>query len=201
MDRLLEQLEEEITTLVDRISHYQPIEECSRSILQLDRDAVAALEELREHYNACRRLEALKVESAQLDNEINETLVGLSECRKLLETKPVHDKAGEPIAADVLLNYATKITRFTKKLPGIEVLPWPTEDQIRKGMLATLAVQRQEEQLEQAQEADELEETKPEQQQHQQPVPKADPEVKNALRPRQSAPKQLINLDLDSDSD
>lgn len=164
--------------------------------MQLDRDAVAALEELREHYNACRRLEALKVESVQLDREINETLVGLSECRKLLETKPVNDDPSEPIAADVLLNYATKITRFTKKLPGIEVLAWPTEDQIRKGMLATLAVQRQEQQLEQGQEPDEIEETKPEA-----PAQEPNQPVKTAPRTTQPAPKQLINLDLDSDSD
>lgn len=213
MDRLLEQLEAEISALVDKISHYQPIEDCSKRIFQLDLDAVQAFEELRQHYDACKRLENLKLESSQLDKEINETLVGLSDCRKLLETTSIADDPSDPVAADVLLNYATKITRFTKRLPGGDVLPWPTEDQIRKGMLATVAVQRQEqaaaaaaEQAEQAERAEQTEEpVEPDQamvidskEPSSSTLPKTAP--KPIAQPEPVA-KTLINLDLDSDSD
>lgn len=143
MDTVLASIDQELSTLVDNISRYELIEDQVERIVDLDKETLKALENLKLQYEACKRLEALQYESRRLDKAIEDTLVGLADCRRQLES---NIEILEPASVDVdtLLNYATKITKFTHQQPGSEgTLPWPTEDHIRRGMLATLAVQQE----------------------------------------------------------
>lgn len=199
MDSVISSLEEGLNGLVERISRYEDIESQVQRIVELDRTFVGEVKLLRQQYDACRRIEALQDESEALDNEINTTLLQLSECRKELENTPrlPDPEQTQQVNAENLLDYAIKITKFTRRMPGVESLvPWPTEDNLRQGMLAALAVQGQEEEQSQMQQdADHMEV-------HAEPDEHTQRQTQQGSRARQSrTTPRKISLDFDSDEE
>lgn len=193
MDNLLDRVENQLAGLVDSISKYQPIEEYAQQLKCLDEESVEQMEILRKHYDACKKLENLQLESAKLDQKINDKLVELADCRKVLESTLNDDddlvKEFTSLDVEELLDYAMKISRFTRKQIGSEgSLPWPTEDQIRRGMLATLAVQNGHSMTEEEETADGDYSAKP-------------GSPTETVSAPQAEPRKIINLGFSSDEE
>jgi mediator of RNA polymerase II transcription subunit 4 len=152
----LDRIEKEISRLVDSVRGFEPSEEHARAIIDAERDLDSAIAELIEHDAAGKRIQQLTNVSNKLDAEIKNVIMGLAECRHELQSLPSYDEESETdngakfksVNADDLLAYATKITKFTHAPPGYNPqsgmehanLPWPTEDALRKGMLAIAAM-------------------------------------------------------------
>lgn len=198
MDTVISSLEEGLNGLVESISRYEDVHSQVHKIVKLDRAFVTEVEHLKNQYEATRRIEALQDESSVLDNEINNTLLQLSDCRKELEIVPKlpDSQQAKPVNAEALLDYAIKITKFTRRMPGMESLvPWPTEDNLRQGMLAALAIQDPEAmQIDAEQDSTQNAKIDTEEHSHQHAHPGAAPR-RGATKPRK------ISLDFDSDEE
>lgn len=149
MDEFLNRLESQFSAFVTCISHFESISDFPAEFETLDKELVAQVAELRQHYSACKRKEILKQEGEILDQKVNSILIELAQFREELESSPSSAPVPEDNVAvntQDLLDYSSKITRFTKRLPGsaeVGILPWPAEDQLRRGMLATLTIQEE----------------------------------------------------------
>ncbi|ANB11386.1 Med4p [Sugiyamaella lignohabitans] len=149
----LPRLESAIGQLVDGLGKFTATPQQAQDVIDADNDLSIALEELLEHQEAGKTIQKLKKISAELDRQLNQVLLSLSESRRELQSalRNVDDsddsRVASPISANELLSYATKITKFTHPPPGYnpEVanehanLPWPSEDGLRRGVLAMLA--------------------------------------------------------------
>lgn len=218
MDALLDKMDAQFSELVSRISHLEKLEDQPSKIAALDSEFVEQVTYIKQQLEAGRELERLRNEGAQLDNAMNNILMELAQCRRDLEKYPdeTEPQQNKKVSESDLLEYATKITKFTKKMPGADMnlLPWPAEDQLRRGMLATLTIQGEagtnDMDIEQQHPAEETAmggqqaENIPDQQQEtqQQQTEQAQDQAKPAPAPRaKAAPKQKISLDFDSDDD
>lgn len=210
---LLDELEAQITALVSRIAKLEPLEDLPAAFASLDKELIGAHAHLRDQCDAARQIEQRRETSQDLDAALSTTLIALAEYRKQLETRPSDTKDEfSPLDSQVLLDYASRITRFTRQMPGTidpTVLPWPAEDQLRRGMLATLVIQEEagpqgdQEEAPQDMAVDEPAAPAPESQSASRGENQVEGRSERQPRaePRKRAPKKKINLDFDSDDD
>lgn len=213
MDALLDKMDAQFSELVSRISHLEKLEDQPSKIAALDSEFVEQVTYIKQQLEAGRELERLRNEGMQLDNSINNILMELAQCRRDLEQYPneTEPQQNKKVSESDLLEYATKITKFTKKMPGADMnlLPWPAEDQLRRGMLATLTIQG-----EAGTDDMDMEQHHPEDismgdshvenasdQQQSQHAKQSQAQSKPAAPRAKAAPKQKISLDFDSDDD
>lgn len=156
----LDRIETAVSRVVDAVRRFEPSEDHARAMIDAERGLDGAIDELIQHQEAGRRIQELTTVSNRLDAEIKKVIMGLAESRHQLQGLPSYDEDDEDldveetlrgrkgVSADELLAYATKITKFTHAPPGYNPqtgtehanLPWPTEDALRKGMLAIAAI-------------------------------------------------------------
>lgn len=198
MDSFVDSLEAQFSELASKITQIAPIDDQPPKFAELDKQLVSHIAEIKKQYAASRTIEALQEESQRLDQSINSMLIELGDCRKQLSSQTAESAdpliSTQKIDSQMLLDYATRITRFTRQISGTldpTILPWPTEDWLRRGMLATLTIQDEQDVQMQPEDA-EPEKIEPEAQEI--PEPKA--AVKKERRPRAK-----ISLDFDSDED
>lgn len=172
----LQRFESVLANLVESVSKFRPSVQSAEELIAADDALVQSIAELVEHQLAAQNLVRLRKVSVALDEQLNSLLVTLADCRRTLRGLPrPHEKYlkayeqqkeanADPastatvlaetvvslnprVSAQDLLNYATKITKFTSAPPGYNQaapehanFPWPTEDEMRKGMLALSAI-------------------------------------------------------------
>lgn len=195
MDKFIDSLQAQFSELASKITQLAPIADQPAHFAELDKQLVTHIADIKKQYDACKTIEALQEESQRLDQSINSILIQLGDCRKQLSSQTSKSTntpvSTQKVDSQMLLEYATKITRFTRQIPGTldpAILPWPTEDWLRRGMLATLTIQdEQDVQLQ-------PEDVEPEKE-----IETAKPEVVPTRK--EHKPKAKISLDFDSDED
>lgn len=146
-----------LTNLLESVGNFSPSIELANSVIDADKSLDEAIDELVVQQQACDKIESLQQESDELNQQLNKILVELSNCRRSLSSLPVlfsgeSDGTGSSkesndtnfsLTAGNLLEYANKITKFTRAPPGYNPempeyanFPWPNEDELRKGVLA-----------------------------------------------------------------
>jgi hypothetical protein len=147
----ISKFETALASLVDSVAKFNPSSKLVQDVIDADAELSEAVSELLEHQEAGKTIKRLETISNELDKQLNAVLLGLSESRRELQTPldgHMESETTREISADELLSYATKITKFTHAPPGYNpeianehaTFPWPTEDDLRKGMLAMSAV-------------------------------------------------------------
>jgi mediator of RNA polymerase II transcription subunit 4 len=152
------EFESALSNLIDSISTFKPNEEHAERLIEADLRFSSSVEDLVQHQQIGKQIKQVKAVSDELDNQLNALLVGLSDCRRSLNSVPnlaqeelIKSGLGKnyrkQVPADELLKYATRITKFTHAPPGYDPnipehanLPWPTEDELRRGVLAMSAM-------------------------------------------------------------
>lgn len=140
-----------LANLLESVGKFTPSVDLAQDLIEADRNLGQAIEELVLHQQACRRIENLEKESDKLNQQLNHILVELADCRRSLGSLPVvpdnndddFNKGMSTLTAASLLEYANKITKFTRAPPGYNPempehanFPWPNEDELRKGVLS-----------------------------------------------------------------
>ncbi|KAF5102814.1 hypothetical protein DV451_001704 [Geotrichum candidum] len=156
----LDKFEKVLAGLVESVARFRPSPELAQKLIDVDVELSESLEELARQHKATQRLKKLRKTSEALDEQLNTLLVTLADCRRTLRALPKPDekvmkehstnagliKHEKGVFAKDLLRYATKITKFTSAPPGYQTapehanLPWPTDDEMRRGVLALSAI-------------------------------------------------------------
>ncbi|KAA8915735.1 hypothetical protein TRICI_002117 [Trichomonascus ciferrii] len=153
--RSLETYERIINELVESIGAFRPKKDLIPRLIEADGELFEAIDELAKHQEAGKKIKKLQSESDELSQKLNLIIIGLSDCRRQLQALPgresIRDHDEETVSAKELLKYATKITKFTHAPPGYDPqmpehanFPWPTEDELRRGTMALLAMNSEE---------------------------------------------------------
>lgn len=165
----LDKFERILAGLVESVAKFRPSPELAQKLIDVDFELSESLEELERQHKATQRLKKLRKTSEALDEQLNMLLVTLADCRRTLRALPKPDekvmkeqstnagliKHEKGVFAKDLLSYATKITKFTSAPPGYQMapehanLPWPTDDEMRRGVLALSAIAGTSEELQQ----------------------------------------------------
>lgn len=135
-------LDAQFDELVQRLSGLESIADQPLKFKRLDRQLVEETSLLRQHLVKCKQIAELEQESLTLDKQIDEILIQLARTRKELVELPSVDCNSGKVDAGEVLDYATRITKFTRATGAQQVLPWTAEDMLRRGMLATLAINK-----------------------------------------------------------
>lgn len=151
IENALKRYELALSSLVDSLAKFTPDEKWAHELLASDRYLNESIVQLKEHYKAGLTIDQLRETSYVLDKKLGLMLLGLTDGRQQLKQieADVETGAGDqgnerPISAEKLINYATKITKFTHAPPGYNPglpnehanYPWPSEDELRRGVLA-----------------------------------------------------------------
>ncbi|CAN6614674.1 mediator of RNA polymerase II transcription subunit 4 [Trichomonascus vanleenenianus] len=154
----LTEFEELLNEFVESVSKFRPDTKVSAAFIAADDALSRSIEDLKKHQEYGREIDSLKEQNDRLDAQLNDLLIGLSDCRRELMALPsIEDgeadqsettpQSREYINADELLKYATKITKFTRAPPGYNPhlhehasFPWPTEDELRRGVMAEISL-------------------------------------------------------------
>lgn len=145
-----EGMEAALVSLVEGVGKFNVKDDMGVKIVASERELSEAICEILEHQRICDELAVLQKETENLDNDIHHILVGLSDARRKLLAIPTKKKSNKSnkVGAQDLLDYSTKITKFTHAPPGYDSeqpdnanLPWPSEDELRRGSMALLAAE------------------------------------------------------------
>lgn len=186
----LEAYEKIINELVESIGSFRPRKELIPRLIEADSELFDAIDELGKHQEAGKEIKKLQNESDELSQKLNLIIIGLADCRRQLQALPgresIRDQDEETVSANELLKYATKITKFTHAPPGYDPqmpengnFPWPTEDELRRGAMALLAMNSEEDQNLQAVDEKALNSIKNDNTQQQQQQPQQQPQPDN----------------------
>lgn len=157
----LTQYEEKVAALVDSVDHFKPDIKIVHDLIDVDKRLYKSLDTFAEYDTIDAELKRLDRESAQLEERTKEVLEILNECYSMLNALPMLEqvefekqtilKQRSKINSSELLNYATKLSKFTKIPPtfdkgtiGPNNFVWPAEDALRRGMLAIASLHSKE---------------------------------------------------------
>lgn len=157
----LTQYEEKVAALVDSVDHFKPDIKIVHDLIDVDKRLYKSLDTFAEYDMIDSELKRLDRESAQLEERTKEVLEILNECYSMLNALPMLEqvefekqtilKQRSKINSSELLNYATKLSKFTKIPPtfdkgtiGPNNFVWPAEDALRRGMLAIASLHSKE---------------------------------------------------------
>lgn len=139
--------------LIESVDKFKPSVEIGRDLVNADKQLYKTLDTLPQYDRIFMRLKELDNEALKIDQTTKKVLEALNECHDDLKSLPLLEqvefekkiilKQREKIKSNVLLDYATKLAKFTKIPPtfdrgsiGPNNFIWPAEDALRKGMLA-----------------------------------------------------------------
>ena len=157
----LTQYEEKVAALVDSVDHFKPDIKIVHDLIDVDKRLYKSLDTFAEYDTIDAELKRLDRESAQLEERTKEVLEILNECYSMLNALTMLEqvefekqtilKQRSKINSSELLNYATKLSKFTKIPPtfdkgtiGPNNFVWPAEDALRRGMLAIASLHSKE---------------------------------------------------------
>lgn len=154
IEQSLKRFELALSSLVDSLAKFAPDVKCANEVLASDRALNDSIVQLKEHFEAGLTIRRLSQVSDNLDKQLSQMLLNLTDGRQKLKAissgvATIPDRANEkPISAEKLINYATRITKFTHAPPGYSPglpnehanYPWPSEDELRRGVLALSAL-------------------------------------------------------------
>lgn len=157
----LTQYEDKLGALVKSVDNFKPDVNIVHELIGVDKNLYKNLDSFAEYDRIDSELNRLDKESNELDRKTKEVLETLSECYEMLNTLPMLEqvefekqtilKQRSKVNSSVLLNYATKLSKFTKIPPtfdkgtiGPNNFVWPAEDALRRGMLAIASLHSKE---------------------------------------------------------
>ncbi|CAR28115.1 hypothetical protein ZYGR_0N06060 [Zygosaccharomyces rouxii] len=157
----LTQYEEKLAALVESVDNFKPDVKIVHELIEVDKSLYKSLDSFAEYDRIDSELNRLDKESNELDRKTKEVLETLSECYEMLNGLPMLEqvefekqsilKQRSKVNSSVLLNYATKLSKFTKIPPtfdkgtiGPNNFVWPAEDALRRGMLAIASLHSKE---------------------------------------------------------
>lgn len=145
--------EDTLNSLVESVDRYKPDIQLARELITVDKNLFQSLNEFSRYDKIDTKLEQLNKESQEIDLKIKDILDTLNECHDQLNSMPTLQQVEfemnaileqrQRINSKDLLEYATKLSKFTKAPPtfdkgsiGPNNFIWPAEDALRRGMLA-----------------------------------------------------------------
>lgn len=157
----LRQYEEKLAALVDSVDNFKPDIKIAHELIDIDKSLFKSLDSFAEYDKIDSELTRLETESNELDQKTKEILETLNDCYNKLNELPMLEqvefeqqtilKQRSKINSHVLLDYATKLSKFTKIPPtfdkgsiGPNNFIWPAEDALRRGMLAMASLNAKE---------------------------------------------------------
>ncbi|CCH62004.1 hypothetical protein TBLA_0G00550 [Henningerozyma blattae CBS 6284] len=155
------QYEETLSKLSSSVDKYKPDLQYAYDLIDIDRKLYSTLDSFVKYDEISTKLKKLEIDTKALDEKTKSVLDSLNDCHELLNTLPMLEqvefekntmlKQREKINSKVLLDYATKLAKFTKIPPtfnkntlGPNNFIWPAEDALRRGMLAVASAHTEE---------------------------------------------------------
>ncbi|CCE63739.1 hypothetical protein TPHA_0F02590 [Tetrapisispora phaffii CBS 4417] len=153
--------EDTLIKLVSSIDNFRPDVEVAKTLIEVDKRLYKNLGSFKEYDEIDTKISKIKDDSEKLDLQTKHILDILNDSRNMLNSLPMleeiyferdvmHEKQ-KKINSKILLDYATKISKFTKIPPtfnkgsiGPNNFIWPAEDALRRGMLAVASIHRSE---------------------------------------------------------
>ncbi|KAG5362527.1 Mediator of RNA polymerase II transcription subunit 4 [Yarrowia sp. C11] len=138
--------ENTLLRFVQALSKYDFRQDLAETLMETETQFCEAVDELVEHQQAAQTIAALERVSEGLDDKIREMIRKLAECRRELRNYQPNNENQSTLSSADLLTYATRIANFTtappyfRERPEHSKLPWPIEDEMRKGLLALMEV-------------------------------------------------------------
>ncbi|AAS54760.1 AGR270Wp [Eremothecium gossypii ATCC 10895] len=155
------QYEESLQRLVTSVDKFQPDLEAAQELIEIDSKLYSNLAQLPKYDLIDSQLKKLEEESKDIDERTAKILGILGECYNDLNSLPMVEqvefematmkKQKDKVNSSVLLEYAMKLSKFTRVPPtfnkdaiGPNNFIWPAEDAIRRGMLAMASLKSKE---------------------------------------------------------
>ncbi|CCF59283.1 hypothetical protein KAFR_0G02500 [Kazachstania africana CBS 2517] len=152
----LSQYEETLSRLIQSIDTYKPDKKIAQELIDIDSKLFNSLDSFVQYDRISSRLKDFEKQEKESTLKTKEILETLNECHNALNLLPTVDQVHfemntmleqrKKINSSVLLDYATKLSKFTKIPPtfdkgsiGPNNFVWPAEDALRRGMLALAA--------------------------------------------------------------
>ncbi|KJZ79959.1 hypothetical protein HIM_00673 [Hirsutella minnesotensis 3608] len=166
IDGRFERLEKALSNLIDSVTKYHPSAIQAEELRAADTHLSEGLEQVQTHQNNHLRIQELRQLSASLDTQIRDTLTSLATTRKDIlraANQQNHAAAGRPpsVTQSPVANGASQqisdpstqqtlasmntslpegMSQFLNPLSGQLFFPWPLEDKIRSGSLASYQI-------------------------------------------------------------
>ncbi|EJS41667.1 med4p [Saccharomyces arboricola H-6] len=145
--------EDTLSKLVESVDRFKPSLGIAKDLIKTDKSLFGNVQLLAEYDNIDLNLQKIDKDSEELDSKTKKILEILNECHDELSALPILEQVEfekntilqqrSKINSTNLLDYATKLSKFTKIPPtfdkgavGPNNFIWPAEDALRRGMLA-----------------------------------------------------------------
>lgn len=149
----LTKYEDALAKLIDSVDKFNPNIEFANDLIHTDHDLFTDLKTFKKYDEIDAKLHQLEDESSAIDKHTRKILETLNECHDDLNKLPILEQVEferdtilsqrAKVNSTVLLDYATKLSKFTKIPPtfdkgsiGPNNFVWPGDDALRRGMLA-----------------------------------------------------------------
>ncbi|CAI4984890.1 CPS_HP_G0127300.mRNA.1.CDS.1 [Saccharomyces cerevisiae] len=153
--------EDTLSKLVESVDRFKPNLDIAKDLIRTDEALFENVKLLAEYDNIYRNLQKIDKDSEELDSKTRKILEILNECHDELKALPMLEQVEfekntilqqrSKINSTELLDYATKLSKFTKIPPtfdkgavGPNNFIWPAEDALRRGMLAMASLHSKE---------------------------------------------------------
>ncbi|CAI4051795.1 hypothetical protein SKDZ_15G3180 [Saccharomyces kudriavzevii ZP591] len=150
-----------LSKLVESVDRFKPDLDVARDLISADESLFNNVKLLADYDNIDRNLQKIDKDSEELDSKSRKILEILNECHDELSGLPTLEQVEfekntilqqrSKINSTALLDYATKLSKFTKIPPtfdkgtvGPNNFIWPAEDALRRGMLAMASLHSKE---------------------------------------------------------
>ncbi|CAI4036472.1 hypothetical protein SMKI_15G3190 [Saccharomyces mikatae IFO 1815] len=153
--------EDTLKKLVESVDRFKPDIDVARDLIKIDESLFNNVDLLSEYDNIDRNLRKIDKDSEELDSKTKRILEIMNECHDELGALPMLEQVEfekntilqqrSKINSTALLDYATKLSKFTRIPPtfdkgsiGPNNFIWPAEDALRRGMLAMASLHSKE---------------------------------------------------------
>ncbi|GMM56079.1 Med4 protein [Maudiozyma humilis] len=151
--RNLSEYEDALARLIESVDKFHPDLKYASELIQADHNLFSSVAQFSKYDDIDGKLRSLEERSSSIDLQTREILQTLNECHDSLNTLPSLEQVQfekesilaqrEKVNSSALLDYATKLSKFTKIPPtfdrgtiGPNNFVWPGDDALRRGMLA-----------------------------------------------------------------
>lgn len=151
--RNLSEYEDSLARLIDSVDKFRPDLKYASQLIQTDYNLFNSVEKFTKYDDIDGKLRSLEERSSNIDLQTRDILQTLNECHDSLNALPTLEQVQfeketilaqrEKVNSSTLLDYATKLSKFTKIPPtfdrgsiGPNNFVWPGDDALRRGMLA-----------------------------------------------------------------
>lgn len=145
--------EDTLAKLIESVDKFHPNLKYAQDLIQADFDLFTSLETFTKYDEIDKRLNSLEDKRTAIGEQTKEILEILNECHDDLNNLPSSEQVEfekktileqrQKVNSTILLDYATKLSKFTKIPPtfdkgtiGPNNFVWPGDDALRRGMLA-----------------------------------------------------------------